>query len=112
MKRAPGQKLPRTYLIPLSTRPLVCGRYGRHSRISKPTRSPKSRNCGVKIGSPPSSRPSTTTLALSYKHRRGTPPSRSNALAWQRRKVARSARRTNSTYSARDQLSTSTKAQT
>ena len=25
-----GQKLPRTYLIPLSTRPLVCGRYGRH----------------------------------------------------------------------------------
>ncbi len=46
------------------------------------------------IGVPPASRPSTTTLALSWRQRRGRPPKAVKAWRWQRRKVCTSARRT------------------
>ena len=89
--------LRRTYFTPLSTLPLVWARQGRHSLISKPTRRAKSSIRGFHSTWPSSSLPRVTTLALSYRQRRGTPPRYSKAFTWHWMKAAVSALRTSST---------------
>src|SRR5690606_16839816 len=79
---------------------------------SKPRRSAKSRNWRFQTGSPVASRRCTTSLVLSYRHVLGRPPNLANALRWQRMNVSVVGRETNSTYMARDQRSTITKAHT
>ena len=60
-----GHMLYLTYFTPLSTLPLVCGRYSRHSRASNPTRKAKSSIRWFQMGRFASSLPRVTTLALS-----------------------------------------------
>ena len=48
----PGRKLPLKYFTPDSTLPLVCARYGRQSRGSKPQYSAKARKVGFQMMRP------------------------------------------------------------